>query len=132
MFVPQDCHEGVVDLQTAVVFDVAELLELLHEEVDARPRGADHFRERLLREQRPHTIRRAWLAVMRQQEQRASQPLLTGIEQLIDHVLLDANVSSQRVRDEAIREFLLSVEQRIICGFGMIRTVAAVTAVAMS
>ena len=30
---------------------------------------------------------------------------------MIDHVFFDANVPGQRVRDEAIREFLLFVEQ---------------------
>jgi predicted PurR-regulated permease PerM len=39
-----DGQEGVVDLQAAVVFDESELPKLVHEEVDARARGADHLR----------------------------------------------------------------------------------------
>jgi len=49
-------------------------------------------------------------AVARQQEQRTRQTLL-GIEQLIDHVFLDADVARQHVPDEPIGHGVLPVEQ---------------------
>ena len=43
-----DAQEGVVDLQTTVVLDKPELPKFVHEEIDARPRRAEHFGERAL------------------------------------------------------------------------------------
>ena len=51
------------------------------------------------------------LAVARQQQQRARQPLLARVEELIDQVLLDADVPRQHVRDEAVRQRVLLVQQ---------------------
>jgi len=41
----------------------------------------------------------------------ASEPLLGGVEQLIDEVLLDPDVPRQHVRDEPIRQRMLLVKQ---------------------
>ena len=101
----------MIDLEAAVVVDETELLELVHEEVHARARRADHFRQRLLRDPRQHAMGLVRLAVARQQEQRARQPLLAGIEQLIDKVFFDAEVPSQHVADEPVRQGVLIVEQ---------------------
>jgi hypothetical protein len=109
--VHDDGQEGLIDLEAAVVFDEPELLELVHEEVHARARRADHFRERLLRDPRQHAMGLVGLAVPREQQQRAGQPLLAGIEQLIDQVCFDATVPSQHVRDEPVRKGVLIVEQ---------------------
>jgi hypothetical protein len=40
--------------------------------------------------------------VARQQEQHAGQPLLAGVEQLIDEVLLQTTVSGEHMRNEAV------------------------------
>src|SRR5688572_250243 len=50
--VKHNAQQRRVDLEVAVVFDVAELAEFRHEKVHARPRRPDHFRERLLRQLR--------------------------------------------------------------------------------
>ena len=52
------------------------------------------------------------LAVPRQQQERPRQPFLTGVEQLVDQVLLDPDVPRQHVRDEPIRQRVLLVQQR--------------------
>ena len=75
-----------------------------------RARRADHFRERLLRDLRQRA-RGMGLAVARQQQQRAGEPLFAGVEELIDEVRFDAHVPRQHVGDEAIRERGLVVEQ---------------------
>ena len=51
------------------------------------------------------------LAVAREQQQRPGEPLFAGVEELIDEVRLDADVPRQHVRDEAVRERRLFVEQ---------------------
>jgi hypothetical protein len=61
------------------VLDGPELLEFVHEEVHARARRADHLRERFLRDPWD-TMVLIRLAVPRQQQQGAGQPLLAGIE----------------------------------------------------
>jgi hypothetical protein len=56
----------VIHLETAVVLDEAELLEFVHEEVYARARCADHFRQRFLRDPWQHTMVLIGPAVTRQ------------------------------------------------------------------
>jgi hypothetical protein len=43
------------------------------------------------------------LAVPRHEQERAGEPLLAGVEQLIDQVLFDPDVPRQHVRDESVR-----------------------------
>lgn len=49
LVVDDDGQEGGIDLEAAVIFDEAELLELVHEKVHAGPGGPDHFGECFLR-----------------------------------------------------------------------------------
>ena len=95
--VHDDGQEGMIDLEATVVFDEPELLELVHEEIDARTGRADHFRERLLRDPRQDALLLIGLAVTRQQQQRAGEALLAGIEQLVDEVFFDAALVAFRV-----------------------------------
>jgi len=46
----------------------------------------------------------------REQEQRAGEAFLARIEQLVDQVSLDADVARQHVRDEAVGEIVLLVQ----------------------
>ena len=48
VIVHDDRQEGMLDLEDAVVFDETQLLELVHKEVHARARRADHLRKGLL------------------------------------------------------------------------------------
>src|SRR4029453_2450962 len=70
-------QKGIMDLQVTVVLDEPELAELVHEAAYARPRGADHLRERLLANLRNDRLRSAFLAEIRQQEKSPRQSLLT-------------------------------------------------------
>ena len=42
-----DVEEGTVDVHSAVIVDEAQFAELIHEETDAGPCGADHLGQRL-------------------------------------------------------------------------------------
>ena len=70
----------------------------------------DDLRERLLRQLRQHALRLVRLAVTRQEQERARQPLFTRVEQLIDEVLLDPNVPREHVREKPVRERRLVVQ----------------------
>ena len=97
-------------MDRAFVLDKAQFPEFVHEEVDPRPRRANHLRQHLLRHFRKHLLGIARFAVAREQQQSARQPLLTGVEKLVDQILLDSDVSCQHVRDEAIGELMFPVE----------------------
>ena len=55
LFVDDDGQEGLIDFETAAVFDETDLLELAHEETHTRARRAHPFSERLLRDPRGST-----------------------------------------------------------------------------
>jgi hypothetical protein len=50
LVVQDDRQKRLVDLDPAVVFDEAQLPELVHEHIDPRARRADHFCQHLLRD----------------------------------------------------------------------------------
>jgi hypothetical protein len=54
---------------------------------------------------------RFWLPISRQEEQRARQPLLAGVEEMVDKIFLDADVPREHVRNEAIGEGVLRVQE---------------------
>src|ERR1700688_1535434 len=46
--VQHNAQKGSVDVQAVVVLDEPQFLELVHEKIHPRPRGADHLRQRFL------------------------------------------------------------------------------------
>ncbi len=77
-------QEGIVDLDLAVVSNEAQFPELVHEQIDSRPRRANHLRQHFLRYFGKHPLRLARRAIAREQQQSASQPFLGGVEELVD------------------------------------------------
>src|SRR5439155_13171816 len=79
LIVQDDGEQRVVDLEPVRVVDESQPLEFLHEDIHAPSRGADHFRQRLLRDRRhgPHGM--VMLAVPRHQQEPPGQPLLAGV-----------------------------------------------------
>ncbi len=61
LVVKDNAEEGTVHVQSAVVFQEAQFSELVHEEMDAGPRGADHLGQRFLTDLRNDWFRLACL-----------------------------------------------------------------------
>jgi hypothetical protein len=102
LVVQDDAQQSRVDLKPAVIFDEPELSELVHEEIDARPRRPNHVCEQFLRELGEDRLRFVGHTVPCEQQKRASKPFLAGIEQLIDEIFFNADVAGQHERDEPI------------------------------
>src|SRR5947209_16391176 len=109
--IPQyDAQQRIVDLEVAVIVDEAQLPELVHEGVYPGPGRADNFRQRLLADLRGDRLRRAFLAEVGEEKERAGQTLLARIEQLVGEVLLDAAVARQQMGHEQLAEGGLVME----------------------
>jgi hypothetical protein len=52
-----------------------------------------------------------FLAIVRKQQENTGQALLTGVEKLIDQILLIPHVANQQVGDEQFRDVVLFVEK---------------------
>ncbi len=59
-------HQGVVDLDFAIIFNETQFPEFVHEEIDPRPRCPNNLRQHLLRYFRQHLSRIARLAIARE------------------------------------------------------------------
>ncbi len=91
-----------MNVQAAVVFNEAQLPKLVHEETHPGPRRPDHFGQGFLTDPGHDGLMLPVFAEAGQQQQNPRQPLLTGIEKLIDQVLFDPNIPGQQVRHEEL------------------------------
>ena len=80
-------------LQAAVVFHEAKLPEFVHKMADPGPRRSYHSRQGLLTDLRIHLLTLAFLSKVSEQHQGPRQPLLAGIEELIDQIRFNSNVT---------------------------------------
>src|SRR5258708_16857605 len=110
LVVQDDAEEGIVDVDLAVVLDEAQFAEFVHEKIDAGARSANHLRQHFLGYFGKHLLRLARRAIAREQQQSARQPFFAGVEELIDQILFDPDVSTQHISDEAVGKFLLFVK----------------------
>ena len=110
LLVQDNTQEGIVDVDLAVVLDEAQLPELVHEKIDPWACRADHLRQHFLRYFGKDLLRLARRAIAREKEESARQPLLAGVKELVDQVLLDSEVPCQYVGDEAVRKLVFPVE----------------------
>ncbi len=93
LIVEGDVEEGTVHGQAALVLDKARLPELVHEETDSGPRGADHLSQRFLADHRKGRLGLVYLPKVGQQQQHPCQPFLAGIKELIHQILFDPLVA---------------------------------------
>jgi hypothetical protein len=110
LLVQDNTEERIVDFDSAVVFDETELPQFVHEHIYTGASCPDHSRQSLLRYLRQYLFWLVLLAISREHQQSPRQPFLNGIEELIDQVLLDSDVSSQHIGDEAVGKLVFPVE----------------------
>jgi hypothetical protein len=67
LLVKDDFQKRFVDRDFSVVLDESEFPEFVHKEIHARPRGADHFRERFLRDRLQHLLGLILFAITRKE-----------------------------------------------------------------
>ena len=89
-----------MDFQATVVLDKAQSSKLIQKEVDTWSSCAHHFSQRLLADLRNDRLEFRLFAEIRQQQENPRQPLLTGIEELVDQVLFDSNDSRKKIGGE--------------------------------
>jgi hypothetical protein len=106
-----DAQERRLDLDPAVVVDKAQLPELVHEEVDAPACSPHDFGERFLRQSRHNPLRRAVLrSVPRQEQKRTGEPPFNRVEEMVDEIFFDADISLEHVCQELFVELGLRVQ----------------------
>jgi hypothetical protein len=106
-----------MDLQVAVVLDETQFSEFVHELADTRPRRSDDFRQCLLADFHGDWLWTAFLAEIRQEQQRGRQALFARIENLVGQVLLRAAGAGQQMSDEPLAEARLVVQDTDHLGF---------------
>jgi hypothetical protein len=97
-------------VESAVGVNEAQLLKFAHEQIDSRPRGANHLRQHFLRYPRDKFVGLIFLPVTSEYQKSASQPFLGGIEELIDQIFLDSYVPGDHMLDETIGERMFGVQ----------------------
>ena len=97
LVVQDNAEEGIVDVDFAVVFDETHFPEFVHEKIDSRPSGANHLREHLLRYFGEPLVRTASRAIVCEQQQVRASRFSRGVEELIDQVRFDSEISRQHV-----------------------------------
>src|SRR3984885_816898 len=102
-----------MDFNTAVVVDESRLTKLFHEMAYARSGGADHLGERLLTDLRDQGLRSAFLAEIRQQQEQSRQPFLSRVEELIEKVFFNADISGQHMRHEHLGKCRLAAKDAL-------------------
>ena len=97
-------QKRTMHFERAVVFDEAEPPEFVHEEADSRTSGADHVRQNLLTDFGGYCLRACLLCQVGQQKESPGEPLLTGVEELVDQVLFNSNRACEHVGEKQIRK----------------------------
>ena len=86
-----------------VVFDKAVVAKAVHEEADAGPSGADHFRQGFLGDRWNQRFRFSRLTKLRQQQESSGQALFAGVEKLIDKIGLGSHTAGPNHRRSRFR-----------------------------
>jgi hypothetical protein len=118
-------------LQAAVVVNEAELPKLVHEETHPGPPRSDHFCQGFLTDPGHDRLMLPVFAEAGQQQENPRQPLLAGIEQLINQVLFDPTFRDSRY-DMKSSDNAGSLWSRTIVSFCTRRIEHSVIAVAVA
>ena len=100
LLVQNNTKERRIHVQSAVVFDEAQLSEPVHEEIHSCAGGTNHFRQHLLTYLWNDGFKRVFFSEAGQDQEGSCQTLFARIEQLIDQVRLRAVVPFDHVDDK--------------------------------
>src|SRR6266852_3716664 len=93
---------------TAAILDVSKSAEAVHKETYTRTGGPNHLRQGFLVRMRYGGLRSAF--ELGEQQESARQPLLTGIEEVVDQVCLHQCTAGQKKSLKEVRERLVRVQ----------------------
>jgi len=117
LIVDDDVQQGRVDVQPTVILDEAELPEFIHEEIDARACRADPRRQNVLVDSWNDRFQLSLFAEIGEEQEQPGEPAFARIEQLINQISLDLNVTRQQECHEPLRKHWLFVEDPDHRGF---------------
>ena len=86
--------------QAAVVVDEAHFAKSVHKEAHSRPGGANHFGQGSLAHLQDGGMRLGLRTKAREQQESSCQPLLAGVEKLIEEVFFDSDNAREQMRDQ--------------------------------
>jgi len=110
--VEHNIQEGLVNMDSAIIADVAELAEIVHKLADSGASGANHLGKLLLGHGRNHGLRFSGLTKLSHDQQCAGKTLLAVVEQLIDQVFPSPNPAKQNELQEDVRKLMLLMEEQ--------------------
>ena len=102
MVVQHDIQKRLVYTNAVFILDQAKLAKTIHEKADAGSRGADDFRQGLLRDLGNQSMRITRLAEFRHEQKGSRQSLLAGVEELINEISLDAHTARHQELQEQV------------------------------
>ena len=88
----------------AVALEESELPKVVHQRVDLGPGRPAHLGQEVPRDFRQRVAYRRVLVEVREQQERTREALFAAVEDLVDQVLFDADVSQQHVGPKPIGE----------------------------
>ena len=94
----------------SVIINEAQFPKPVHEKANPRATCAHHLRQSFLTEFGDSNLRLSILAEASQQEQKASQSFLTGIEKLVNQIRFVPDIPGQQVCHEYIGKCLFPVK----------------------
>ena len=105
-----DIQQRGVDFDLAVVVNQAQFSKLVHKITHAGARRTDHLRERLLADVGDDRLGPTVLTKIREKQEGPRQPLLAGVEQLVNQVRFNPDSARQEMRDEHLGKSWLLME----------------------
>ena len=94
-----------MDFQFPIVMDIAQLAEFVHEVADGGSGRPDHLREDFLTELSDDWLRCVLLAEIRKKKEKASEALFARIEQLVDQVLFNSTIPTNKSATNSSENF---------------------------
>jgi hypothetical protein len=89
---------------TSVVFNESKLAKPVHEEADPGSRRSDSCRQCILPDLWNNLFGSAFLPEVCQEQKYSRQSLLAGVEELINEIFLNSDISRKEMGDECLRK----------------------------